>query len=314
MAQLKIPAQLKRGGGRGPGTILAVVAGIIVLGLVVHTLTGRGEREPDAREAGSEGATAPSVTNAPPKSGDVVLTVSGYVSPRERIAISPKFQGTVRAIHVTKGDMVKRGDVLVELEDDEQRARLSEAQGDLAQAEAALTNAIVNFERQRMLADRNIDTAQAMDAARRDRDMADARVRAARGRIDLAQTYLAWCTIRAPIDGTIMEKLVNPNELVTPLSYGGGSGPSTAFLAMANLEDLQVEIDLSEGDTPKAHVQQRCRISPEAYPEKVYSGYVAEIAPEANRSKGTLQVKVQIENPDRFLTPELSAKVEFLAD
>jgi HlyD family secretion protein len=59
-------------------------------------------------------------------------------------------------------------------------------------------------------------------------------------------------------------------------------------------------------------MDQKCHVSPEAYPDKVYEGYVAEIAPEANRQKGTLQVKVQIRDPDRFLTPELSAKVEFL--
>ena len=64
----------------------------------------------------------------------------------------------------------------------------------------------------------------------------------------------------------------------------------------------------------KVHLNQRCRISPEAFPDKVYGGKVVEIAPEANRSKGTLQVKVQIEKPDRFLTPELTAKVDFLAD
>ena len=65
-------------------------------------------------------------------------------------------------------------------------------------------------------------------------------------------------------------------------------------------------------DLSKVSMNQKCRISPEAYPDKVYQGRVAEIAPEADRQKGTLQVKVQIENPDHFLTPELSAKVEFL--
>jgi HlyD family secretion protein len=55
-------------------------------------------------------------------------------------------------------------------------------------------------------------------------------------------------------------------------------------------------------------------VSPEAYPDKVYEGYVAEMAPEANRQKGTLQIKVQIVDPDRFLTPELSAKVDFLPE
>ena len=77
---------------------------------------------------------------------------------------------------------------------------------------------------------------------------------------------------------------------------------------------MQVEIDLNEADLSKIHLKQRCRVSPEAYPDKKYTAYVAEIAPEANRSKGTLQVKVQVEQPDQYLTPELTAKVEFLKD
>jgi len=75
---------------------------------------------------------------------------------------------------------------------------------------------------------------------------------------------------------------------------------------------LQVEIDLNEADVAKAFLNQECRVSPEAYPEKSYRGFVAEMAPEANRQKGTLQLKVQIRDPDKFLTPELTAKVEFL--
>ena len=73
-----------------------------------------------------------------------------------------------------------------------------------------------------------------------------------------------------------------------------------------------MEIDLNEADVAKVSVGQKCRVSPEAYPDKTYEGYVAEKAPEANRQKGTLQVKVQIVNPDKFLTPELTAKVDFL--
>jgi len=108
-----------------------------------------------------------------------------------------------------------------------------------------------------------------------------------------------------------VEKLVNPNELVMPQSFGGGRGPSTALLAMADPQDLQVEIDMNESDLAKVSLGQKCRVSPEAYSDKNYTGTVAEIAPEANRAKGTLQIKVQIHNPDKFLTPELSAKVNF---
>ena len=111
----------------------------------------------------------------------------------------------------------------------------------------------------------------------------------------------------------VLEKLVDPGEMVTPQSFGGTRGPSTALLALADPNDLQVEIDLNESDLPKVSLNQKCRVSPEAYPDKAYEGYVAEVAPEANRQKGTLQIKVQIKNPDRFLTPELSARVDFLA-
>jgi RND family efflux transporter MFP subunit len=249
-----------------------------------------------------------------PKRGEPVLTVSGYVIPRERIEISPKFQGTVKWIGVKKGDDVKKGDVMVLLVDDEYRAHVTEGEGHLALATANLTNAEVNLKRQIELSRHDVDSARALDDAVRARDAAAAEVKTAQGQLALAQTYLDWCTIYAPINGTVLEKLVNPNELVTPQSFGGTRGPSTAFLAMADLTDLQVEIDLNEADTPKVHMQQRCRISPEAYPDKKYDGYVAEIAPEANRSKGTLQIKVQVDKPDKFLTPELTAKVDFLAD
>jgi phage-related protein len=105
---------------------------------------------------------------------------------------------------------------------------------------------------------------------------------------------------------------VNPDELVMPQSFGGTRGPSTALIAVADPKDLQVEIDMNESDLAKISLHQKCRVSPEAYPDKIYDGTVVEIAPEANRAKGTLQIKVQIHDPDKYLTPELSAKVEFL--
>jgi HlyD family secretion protein len=132
------------------------------------------------------------------------------------------------------------------------------------------------------------------------------------GSLQWINTYIDWCTIRSPINGVVLEKLVDPNELVTPQSFGGTRGPSTALIAVADLKDLQVEIDLNEADVAKVYLNQKCKVSPEAYPDRVYDGYVAEKAPEASRQKGTLQIKVQIKNPDDFLTPELSAKVDFL--
>ena len=308
LSKLSIPRDQKTRGEAGPlWIVIIVLVAILAAGVWVAKTRPRAEAAPASSPAPSNTVAAAGSTCS-----GAVLTVSGYVIPRERIEISPRFMGTVRSIAVKKGDAIRKGEVLVTLEDDEYRARVQEAQGRVHAAEANLANAEVNLQRQIELAQINADSARSLDDARFARDASAADLQMAKGQLTLAETYLAWCTIRAPIDGIVLEKLVNPNELVVPQSFGGGRGPSTAFLAMADLNDLQVEIDLNEADTPKVFLGQPCRVSPEAYPDRTYNAVVAEIAPEANRSKGTLQIKVQVTKPDRFLTPELSARVDFL--
>lgn len=248
----------------------------------------------------------------PASDSPYVLTVSGYIINRERIEISPRFQGVVKWIGVKKGDAVKKDQVVVLLDDAEQKARVAEIEGRLTNARVALERAELNHRRIRELSARDVTSKEAEDEARLSVDAANAAIAEIDGGLSLAKTYLDWTVIRSPIDGVVLEKLAEPGELVTPQSFGGTRGPSTAVLAVADLQDLQVEIDVNESDLAKISLGQRAQVSPEAYPDKHYEGVVAEISPEANRQKGTLQIKVQIKQPDRFLTPELTAKVEFL--
>ncbi|MEY2411280.1 MAG: HlyD family secretion protein, partial [Verrucomicrobiota bacterium] len=252
-------------------------------------------------------------TGADAKRDGVVLTVSGYIINRERIELSPRFMGQVKWIGVRKGDVVTNGQVLVLLDDAEQQSRLKEVEGRVGNARVAVDKALLDYERMRKLIASKIETPQNEDDYRFRVDSARAMLREAEGALDLARTYVDWTVIRSSIDGVVLEKLVDAGELVTPQSFGGQRGPSTALVAIADPKDLQVEIDLNEADLAKVSRRQKCRVSPEAYPDRSYQGTVAEIAPEANRQKGTLQVKVQILNPDQFLTPELSAKVDFLS-
>lgn len=243
----------------------------------------------------------------------IVLTVSGYIINRARIEISPRFLGVVKWIGVKKGDSVTNGQTVVLLDDAEYQARLSEAEGALNSAKATVKKAELDFGRVQQLARTDIESKQREDDARLQLEAARASLAQAEGVYQLARIYVDWCVIRSPIDGVVLEKLVDPEELVVPQSFGGGRGPSTALIAVADPNDLQVEIDLNEADLSKIDLNQKCRVTPEAYPDKYYDGIVAEIAPEADRAKGTLQIKVQILKPDRFLTPQLSAKVEFSA-
>jgi len=255
---------------------------------------------------------APKDSSATTPSNDSMLTVSGYIINRERIEISPRFLGVVKWIGVKKGDAVTNGQVVVQLDDTEYRAQLRQAEGQLNSAKAAVARDELNYERIKNLIRTDSESQQNLDNARLALDGDRASLQAAQGAFDLAKTYVDWCVIHSPINGVVLEKLVNPGELVMPQSFGGARGPSTALMAVADLKDLQVEIDVNEADLSKISLNQQCRVSPEAYAEKIYAGYVAEIAPEADRAKGTLQIKVQILNPDKYLTPQLSAKVDFL--
>src|SRR5882672_9003028 len=314
---------------RSQGSVWLIFLGVAVITAVVayfawpkknddrRTSSGQEKKSGNAQApALVPGATNASAASSPAPAGRVsgsVLTVSGYIVNRERIEVSPRFLGQVKWIGVRKGDTVTNGQVLVLLDDAEQQARVREADGRLANARAGLDKAEIDYGRVSKLIADKIETKQAEDDARIRLDSARASLREAQASLEVAQTYLSWTVIRSSLDGVVLEKLADAGELVTPQSFGGTRGPSTALLAIADPKDLQVEIDLNEVDLAKVFRNQKCKVSPEAYPDKSYEGAVVEIAPEANRQKGTLQVKVQIKNPDEFLTPELSAKVDFLA-
>ena len=316
---IQIPeSRRKRSQGAFRFIILAVVvATAVALYFAKPWATDSRERGPKEARTDSKSPATRSIAPAnekPAKAGDAVLTVSGYIINRERIELSPRSMNEVKWIGVKKGDRVKKGEIVVRLDDSEQQARSAEIEGQLAVARIAIERAKLNYDRIKKLRATNNETVEHEDDARLAVASAEAQLRQLEGTRAMAQVWLEWTVIRSPIDGVVLEKLSHPGELVTPQTFGGtGShGPSSALLSLADLDDLQVEVDISEADLPKAFLNQRCRVSPEAWPEKTYAGTVTEIAPEASRQKGTLQIKVQIEKPDRFLTPELSAKVEFL--
>jgi len=324
LKDLQINPEHKRRSQKPFWAIVLVVLALAVIALLVaqpwnpekvrKMRGGGGTVDLGSGPTNSAAATPTVSTNAPVAAHDdnSVLTVSGYIINRERIEISPRFLGVVNWIGVKKGDAVTNGQVVVLLDATEYKARLAQAEGQLANAKAMMAKDELSYQRIHQLAATSIESKQAEDDARLLLEADRAAVKAAQGATDVAQTYVDWCTIRSPINGVVMEKLVNPNELVMPQSFGGARGPSTALMAVADPKDLQVEIDVNEADLSKISLGQKCRVSPEAYPDKSYGGVVAEIAPEADRAKGTLQIKVQIQDPDRFLTPELSAKVDFL--
>lgn len=324
LKSLQIEPQLKRRRGRSFRLIiLGIVGALGVSAFVARPWAHESQRvvsggpvnaaAPDETTDAAIATNTPlAASNSPAATDFAALTASGYIVNNSRVQISPRFMGVVEWIGVKKGDLVQKGQVLARLDDREYKAKLVQADGVLAGAKVAVEKADLAYKRAHALTASKITTQESEDVARLDLDNARATLLQAQGSRDDAQAYVDWCVITSPLNGVVVEKLVNRDELVMPQSYGGTGGPSTAVLAVANPHKLQVEIDVNESDLSKIAMNQKCLVTPEAYPDRVYKAHVCEIAPEANRAKGTLQVKVQIETPDRFLTPELTAKVEFM--
>lgn len=227
---------------------------------------------------------------------------------------------------------------LSELEAGSRPEEIARANANLARAQADLKNARINLDRVRKLFEeevlprQDLDNAQSRfeaEAARVESLAKEAdlvrlgpreeqiesmrgRVKQARGQLALRRTFLDSTVIRAPITGTILEKAVEQGEFVTT-SFVGDRGAKGYVVTLADLNDLQVELDISQDDFSRLSMDQQATLRTDAFPDRAYRGYIAEIAPEANRQKATVQVKVQVADPDSFLRPEMNAQVAFLA-
>ena len=142
-------------------------------------------------------------------------------------------------------------------------------------------------------------------------DNARSEVGRTKGAMDYAKTILDSTEIRVPSDGTILERNVERGEMVTT-SFVGAEGAKSFVVTLADLNDLQVELDINQNDFNRIVPAQECTAVTDAFPDRVYKCRVAEIAPEANRQKATVQVKVKLLVPDQYVKPEMNARVTFL--
>jgi HlyD family secretion protein len=138
-----------------------------------------------------------------------------------------------------------------------------------------------------------------------------AEVQRAHAAMDYAKTMLDATEIHVPIDGTILERNVEQGEMVTT-SFVGEQGAKSFVVTLADLKDLQVELDINQNDFNRIGPTQPCTVVTDAFPDRMYDCRVDEIAPEANRQKATVQVKVKFLEPDEYIRPEMNAKVTFL--
>jgi HlyD family secretion protein len=238
-----------------------------------------------------------------------------------------------------QGNLMNLQARLEELHHGSRPQEIEQARANLEQAQADLANAKLTYERNQALVKDGVVSKQDYDNAQYNYQNQVARVaslqkaydlvklgprqeeiQAAAGAVEQAKGVVAYdqdqldnTIIRAPIDGTILERAVEQGEFVTN-GFVGDKGAKGYVVTLANLNDLQVELDIAQNDFSKLHLHQKGIVTTDAYPDRKYDSELEEISPKADRQKATVQVKVQILHPDSYLRPEMNASVAFLAD
>ncbi|HYK50786.1 MAG TPA: efflux RND transporter periplasmic adaptor subunit, partial [Terriglobales bacterium] len=214
---------------------------------------------------------------------------------------------------------------LSEMEHGSRPEEVQQAEHNLSEARATAANDKINLERMRNLFAQGVVSKQALDDASARNDASQQRANSleqmfrmskigprseqieraradmlqAQGQMDYAKAQLDATTIKAPVSGTILERTAEKGELVTAqFASGAEGGPRGSVVALADLDDIQVELDIAQDDFAKLGPKQEATVILDAFKDRSYKGAIAEISPEANRQKATVQVKVQITNPD----------------
>lgn len=144
-------------------------------------------------------------------------------------------------------------------------------------------------------------------------EVAEAEVKLAEARLKKAQWQYDNCTIRAPVSGTILKKSAEIGGLVSPMSFNVAS----SVCEMADLSDIEVDLEIPERDISKVQKGMPCKIATDAYPTRYYKGVVDRIMPMALQNKAAVQVRVKVELPKdeeqgMYMKPGMNARVTFL--
>jgi len=305
-----------RGSERRRHWVLA--AAVIVVALIAWLVLGRA------------GPVQVGMATVEPPSADgsaAVLSASGYVVARRMATVSAKVTGQVTEVAFEEGSAVEAGQVLARLSDSTARAALEVARRqldvarlDLAEVEVRLAEAVRERDRLRVLMERRLVSASAADAAEAEAKALAARLEAARGAVEVAQSArrlreqdLDDLAVRAPFAGVVVSKDAQPGEMVSPISAGGGY-TRTGIATLVDMTSREIEVDVNEAYINRVHAGQRAEAVLDAYPDWRVPARVIAIVPTADRQKATVRVRISIEDLDPRILPDMGVKVRFFDD
>jgi RND family efflux transporter MFP subunit len=259
--------------------------------------------------------------------GASILDASGYVVARRAATVASKITGRLVELDIEEGDRVQAGQIIAKLDAtniraglDQSAAQLNFAKAGLEETQVNLTNAQRDYDRQKSLLEGHFVSQAAVDNSQTTLDALRAQlatqrrnVEVAERGVDVARRNLDDTIVRAPFTGVVTVKAAQPGEIVSPISAGGGF-TRTGIGTIVDMESLEIQVDVNENFINRVQPVQKVTARLNAYPDWQIPAHVIAVIPTADRSKGTVLVRIALDQRDARILPEMGVRVAFLAD
>ncbi|WP_302494642.1 efflux RND transporter periplasmic adaptor subunit [uncultured Prevotella sp.] len=273
-----------------------VVAVVIIIAIVAWALSGGKKEEQITFDTA---AVAPAnIMNS--------ITATGTIEPVTSVTVGTQVSGIVSKLYVDYNSVVKKGQVIAELDKTNLMSQLNSAKTQLATAQSQLNYQTTNFNRYKTLYQKGLVAADDFDNAKLSYTQAKEQVASAKEEVQRAQTNLGYATITSPIDGIVLSKSVEEGQTVA----ASFSTPELFTIAQ-DLTNMQVVANVDEADIGDVKEGERVSFTVDAYPDDTFEGTVKQVRQEATTTNNvvTYEVVISAPNADLKLKPGLTANV-----
>jgi membrane fusion protein, multidrug efflux system len=299
--QRPVPVEVKPPAKRRPWGLLAV--GVILAALILGAVHGIRKGQKDAAAAIELPAT-PTIETAAAKRGPIGFYVQGLgtVTPLTSVNLYSQVNGRVTAVHYSEGQMVHRGDPLIDIDPLPYEAQLEEAQGTLQHDQGLLAQAEMDLARYKEAFDQQAIAGQTYEDQKHVVEQYRGTVRNDTGQVKYSQVQLSYCHLMSPIDGRVGLRLVDPGNTV----FSGNSSP---IVVVTQLAPITVVFNVAEDDLGqvRSEILHRASLPVDAYDRtqlvKLATGRLITLDNQIDTSTGTLRFRGQFDNKDLKLYP-----------
>jgi HlyD family secretion protein len=262
------------------------------------------------RTAADQSTGGPEIAAVERRTLEVTAEAAGAIEPIRVVEVKSKASGEITRLNVETGDRVERGELLVEIDPRDVNNAFAQAEADLDVAKVRLTTSEEQRKRMEELRRANVATEQELESARLDEANSRAQLVKAVTSLQLAEERRGDVAIRAPITGTVIARPIEVGTIIASASNNVSGG--TPLMTMADLSEMQVRALVDETDLGQIAPGLDVAVSVEAYPDRIFSGRVLKIEPQAiiDQNVTMFPVIVRLDNREGLLRPGMNADVQ----